>query len=120
MTDGNSIKLSMAFKNAAETMNTCAQIVKMQPKHDELPWIDGLKEYGSMLTQFGDALQSSKEAERKYTEVTPRVLGSVSRVCTCACVVLHYTGVRVLHAVCVGVVLCVDVVQYVGVAISVS
>eukprot|EP00041_Stephanoeca_diplocostata_P029918 m.892458 g.892458 ORF g.892458 m.892458 type:complete len:549 (-) comp23656_c1_seq9:3412-5058(-) len=67
--DGNSTKLSMAFRNAADTMNSCAEIVKMQPRQDELPWMDGLKEYGSMLTQFGDALQSSKEAQRKYLEV---------------------------------------------------
>lgn len=63
--DGDSIKLSMAVSNASFCMDDMAMLWKEQPQHDQRPWIDGLTEYGSMLTQFGDAVQSSKEAEAR-------------------------------------------------------
>jgi len=68
--DGDATKLSMALDNAAQKMEECATIVKTQPARDELPWIDGLKEYTGMLSQFGDATSSSRDAERAVKAAT--------------------------------------------------
>lgn len=34
-----------------------------------MPFIDGLKEYAGMLAQFGDSINSSKEATSKVDEL---------------------------------------------------
>eukprot|EP00038_Savillea_parva_P018250 m.22775 g.22775 ORF g.22775 m.22775 type:complete len:566 (-) comp4028_c0_seq1:108-1805(-) len=75
--DGDAIKLSMALTGAAAKMEACANLVKVQPAKDELPWIDGLKEYVGMLSQFGDAIHSSKAAEKRFQEVD-KVEGQVA------------------------------------------
>jgi len=71
--DGDSIKLCMAVSQASFTMDDMAKLWKEQPNHDQRPWIDGLTEYGSMLTQFGDAVQSSKEAESRVQHMRSRL-----------------------------------------------
>lgn len=75
--DGNAIKLSMAFFRAADTMNGCAELCKQQPANDELPWIDGMKEYHGLLSQFGEALTSSKEAHRKFEDIEKQDVSTV-------------------------------------------
>eukprot|EP00039_Didymoeca_costata_P018815 m.335081 g.335081 ORF g.335081 m.335081 type:complete len:534 (+) comp17510_c0_seq1:180-1781(+) len=71
--DGDSIKLSMAVQGAAVGMENMAQLWKNQPILDQIPWMDGLTEYGNMLTQFSDAVQSSKEADAKVKHLSKNV-----------------------------------------------
>ena len=71
--DGDSIKLCMAVSEASFAMDEMSNLWKDQPNHDQRPWIDGLTEYGSMLTQFGDAVQSSKEAESRVSSMRSRL-----------------------------------------------
>jgi hypothetical protein len=40
-----------------------------QPKHDQIPWSEGLKEYGGLLTQFVGCITSSRSASQRYVEV---------------------------------------------------
>lgn len=68
--DGDSVKLSMALAKAGIAYDVIAEMWGDQPKYDQVAFIDGLKEYGAMLTQFTDAIVSSKEAAAKVEELS--------------------------------------------------
>lgn len=68
--DGDSVKLSMSIVSMANTYEAIAEMWNEQPLHDQLPWLDGLKEYSSLISQFGDAVQSSKSAQSKADEIS--------------------------------------------------
>lgn len=65
--DGNSIKLGIAFSDASATMKDIGELVARQPTNDEIPLMEGLKEYQAMLTQFDSAVKSSQTAHKKLT-----------------------------------------------------
>eukprot|EP00051_Salpingoeca_urceolata_P010111 m.123265 g.123265 ORF g.123265 m.123265 type:complete len:519 (+) comp16585_c4_seq1:472-2028(+) len=67
--DGDSVKLSRAIVKTSIILEQIADDWGMQPKFDQLPYIDGLKEYTGILGRFGDAVQSSRHATHKVIEI---------------------------------------------------
>eukprot|EP00053_Salpingoeca_punica_P014880 m.135690 g.135690 ORF g.135690 m.135690 type:complete len:533 (+) comp16566_c0_seq1:166-1764(+) len=66
--NGESVRLSMAYAKAGEIMIQISELFAEQPKNDLLPWYDGLREYSALMTQFSDAILSSKSATDKQKE----------------------------------------------------
>lgn len=67
--NGDSVKLSMALANCGNIIEQIADMWAEQPKHQFLPWHDGLREYATMVNQFNDAITSSKSATQKVIEL---------------------------------------------------
>lgn len=67
-TNGDSIKMAMAIQQAADKLGEVAGICKDQPRHDQMPWVDRLTEYGSMLSQYKEAIDSSIQSESIVTQ----------------------------------------------------
>lgn len=68
-TNGDAVKLSMALGQCAQTYDTIAELWAVQPVNDQLPLLEGLKVYGSLLSQFGDSISSCREASQKVVEI---------------------------------------------------
>eukprot|EP01147_Barroeca_monosierra_P001383 gene1382-4558_t len=65
----NSVRLSAAFVAAAACVNNIADMYAMQPRHDQIPWIEGLKEYQGLLSQFSGCIVSSRSASMRLEEI---------------------------------------------------
>ena len=40
-----------------------------QPIHDQIPWMEGLKEYSGLLSQFSGCITSSRSASVRLDEI---------------------------------------------------
>merc|ERR1719231_16983 len=67
--DGDSIKLSMAIAETGKAMDDIGQLWKTEAPNSEIPFMEHLNEYSSMLTQFNESVTASKEADKKKLEV---------------------------------------------------
>eukprot|EP00040_Diaphanoeca_grandis_P027945 m.160230 g.160230 ORF g.160230 m.160230 type:complete len:553 (-) comp31176_c0_seq1:182-1840(-) len=68
-TDGNSVKLSMALRNAGTIFTDIGEHTARQPINDEIPWMESLKEYQALISQFDNSVKSSVEASKKYSRL---------------------------------------------------
>jgi predicted ribosome quality control (RQC) complex YloA/Tae2 family protein len=67
--DGDDVRQSAKIMVTADAMKSIGDLWKTQPGKDQMPWVDGLTEYHSMLTQYTEGLQSSKEAKSRVEEI---------------------------------------------------
>eukprot|EP00048_Salpingoeca_helianthica_P015539 m.227291 g.227291 ORF g.227291 m.227291 type:complete len:519 (-) comp17180_c0_seq1:227-1783(-) len=66
---GDSTKLGMALVKCSKTFDTIGDMWASQPKKDQLPLYDTLKEYLGLVNQFGDGLSSCRAANEKVAEI---------------------------------------------------
>ncbi|EDQ86918.1 uncharacterized protein MONBRDRAFT_38173 [Monosiga brevicollis MX1] len=71
-TNGDSVRLSQAFIIAADHMNGIGELCAEQPVFDQIPWMEGLKEYMGLLSQFQGCITSSRSAAARVIEVEDR------------------------------------------------
>ena len=54
---------------AAATACPCADMYEQQPVNDQIPWMEGLKEYQGLLGQFSGCIVSSRSASMRVEEI---------------------------------------------------
>eukprot|EP00056_Hartaetosiga_gracilis_P000329 m.37851 g.37851 ORF g.37851 m.37851 type:complete len:601 (+) comp10161_c0_seq2:137-1939(+) len=66
---GDSVRLSGAFVQAASFISNIADLYCEQPKFDQIPWMEGIKEYAGILNQFSGCITSSRSASIRVEEI---------------------------------------------------
>eukprot|EP00730_Choanoeca_flexa_P012796 TRINITY_DN4629_c0_g1_i1.p1 TRINITY_DN4629_c0_g1~~TRINITY_DN4629_c0_g1_i1.p1 ORF type:complete len:518 (+),score=134.40 TRINITY_DN4629_c0_g1_i1:96-1649(+) len=67
--NGNNVRLAGAFAMAAGEIEGIAELWANQPVHDQIPWMEGLKEYAGLVTQFSGCISSSRSASVRLDEI---------------------------------------------------
>jgi len=67
--NGDSVRLASAMITASETLKNIAKMWADQPPNDQVPWMEGLKEYHGLLTQFTSCITSSRSASMRVQEI---------------------------------------------------
>eukprot|EP00045_Choanoeca_perplexa_P014387 m.169058 g.169058 ORF g.169058 m.169058 type:complete len:519 (-) comp16662_c0_seq1:1788-3344(-) len=68
--NGNNVRLAQAFIMASGEIEDIAELWGSQPVNDQIPWMEGLKEYTGLLSQFSGCISSSRSASVRLDEIT--------------------------------------------------